>query len=134
MDDYAVHPSYFDIASKQTPATPMEALMVADFGDPVEESALEREARKQHLAPLVDAALDLLTTEERIIVEAYVLGGESLRDLAKQPLRPDGGCYGKTWIARIRDRAFDKMRTHLKEQGLSPATGEMNEQPEGNRN
>lgn len=124
MDDYAVHPKYFDIASKQTPATPIEALMVADFGDPIEESAIEREVRKQRLAPPIDAALNLLTVEERIVVEAYVLGGESLRELARQPLRPDGGCYGKTWIARIRDRALEKMRVYLEAEGVSPSKGE----------
>lgn len=113
MDDYVVHPSFFEIASTQTPATPIEALMVADFGDEVEESALEREVRKQALAVRVDKALAQLTEIQREVVERTVLEGASLRQLALQVQRPDGSYYGKTWIAHIRDEGLAIMREFL---------------------
>ena len=113
MDDYIVHPSYFEIASKTAPTTPIEALMTADFGEPVEESALEREVRKQALAVRVDKALAQLDGVQREVVERYVLEGASLRQLAVSVQRPDGSYYGKTWIAHIRDEGLAIMREFL---------------------
>lgn len=110
MDDYIVSPEYFDIACKQIPSTPMEALMVADFGEEVQESSLEREARKQELNPLIEGALAQLTELERVVVEGCVLEGVSLRRLSRRL-----GTHSKSGVAKIRDRGLTKMREYIEQ-------------------
>lgn len=115
MEEYVVHPSYFEIRDKNRPATPLEALMQCDFGEEPEESSLEREARLQDLAALLEDAMDTLTPEEREVVEGVIYEHLSLRRLAERVHRPDGTHYGKTWIAHLRDSGMAKLHDYLSE-------------------
>lgn len=113
MDDYVVHPDYFNIESHDQPLTPMEALMRSGVGHEPDESILEMAARREALSAQLEGAMAELTELEREIITAIVIEHVPLRQLAHRVRREDGTQYGKTWIAHLRDEALAKLRAHL---------------------
>ena len=86
------------------PMSPIEALMQAVPGDDPEASQLEL----LHLRDVLEDALEeCLTPMELWVFNAVVVEGHSLRSLGRQISRP------KTTIARIRDRALEKLQERL---------------------
>lgn len=84
------------------PATPIEAMMLSDDGEP-EESLVEKLARLEH----VKDAIEALPPRHRWIIEALFYRGVSLRELGREL------SLSKTHVARLRDEAFDLLREAL---------------------
>lgn len=120
MGEYLVEPERFNTRSTYAPQNPLEALMQAPPGAEPAESQEEMLARRADVLKLLDGAWDQLDPIEREIVDAVVFEKASLRTIAARY----EGRYGKTWIAHLRDQAFDKLRNYLEDHGFSPAKGE----------
>jgi DNA-directed RNA polymerase specialized sigma subunit len=92
--------------SVDRPETPMEALMQCGPGEEPAESALEHELKVEALRDAMDHALD---ERERWVIESIFYRRRGIRLLEKEL------SLSKTHIARIRDRAFDKIRTYMED-------------------
>lgn len=88
------------------PETPMQALMEADLGEEPAESSLEHELKVEGLRTAMDEALD---ERERWVIESIFYRRRGIRLLAAEL------SLSKTHVARIRDRAFEKIRTYMEE-------------------
>lgn len=85
-----------------TPTSWIEALMQSTPGVP----ALGSTEELIELAHAIEYEMQLLLTDrERFVVEAIIFEGLSLREVAARW----GNAWGKTQVARIRDKAFTKL-------------------------
>lgn len=93
--------------------------MQAAPGDGIETSQIEQLALRE----LIEDAIDELSPEEREAV-LVTITRRSDRFTHKTPLRdieipkPDGGCYSKSGVAKVRDRALEKLRVRLANEPL----------------
>ena len=92
---------------RSKPETPMQALMEADLGEEPAESALEHELKVEAVRLAMDEALD---DRERWVIESIFYRRRGIRLLATEL------SLSKTHVARIRDRAFQKIRDHIENQ------------------
>lgn len=100
-----------------TPTSWLEALMQSTPGC----EALGSSEELLELALAIEYEMQaLLTDRERFVVEAIVFEGLSLRDVAARW----GNAWGKTQVARIRDKAYAKLGAseRLRELAAIPAT------------
>ncbi len=83
------------------PETPVDALLRCAPGQEPDPSVQEL----IHLRDIIQDAIDELSPRERWVFDAVTTGGASLRSLG----------IPKTTVARIRDKAIDKLRVRLSE-------------------
>lgn len=100
-------------------ATPIEALMRAAPGDGIEQSQEELLGLRE----LLEDALAELSPEEQEAV-MLTLTKQAERHTHRTPLRkaeiskPNGDAYSKSGIAKVRDRALEKLRRRLENEPL----------------
>lgn len=93
-------------ATTTRPFTPIEALMSSTGGEAVETSVMELIALRELINDAID---DELTDLELWVFNALFVERKSLRRLGRELSIP------KTTIARIRDKAIEKLRTALQD-------------------
>ena len=71
--------------------------------EPDQHENLERKTNKR----LLRAALEVLTDEEREIVERYYFEGERMDEIAA------AFGHSKSWVSRVNTRALEKMKTQI---------------------
>jgi DNA-directed RNA polymerase sigma subunit (sigma70/sigma32) len=106
MKEYPTDPVKLHNANKEarrTPFTPWEALMTST-DDSIGTSVLEMVALREVINDAID---EVLTPLELWVFNSLFVERKSLRVLAKELAIP------KTTIARIRDRATEKLRQQL---------------------
>jgi DNA-directed RNA polymerase sigma subunit (sigma70/sigma32) len=102
--EFASDPSTLEwTASTKRPTTPMQALMQAAPGQPIETSQMELLGLREVLSD----AFDQLTSEEQWLLNALLIEKRPLRRLARESGIP------KTSLARIRDTTLAKLRASL---------------------